>query len=137
VTLGWLVLAPIMALAAAVPVAVFASSGGSPEVATIGLAAPAVESCAPGDTGLVGGFRVCHDGTGGGGGGGLVALLPLIGAVVVGGIVVLIAAFLILERRTTAKLAPAEAGEWWTCSSCGRTNVVGSPRCYACRTWQA
>jgi hypothetical protein len=39
-------------------------------------------------------------------------------------------------RRTSAPLVPADPGEWWTCRTCGKNNVVGSARCYACGAWQ-
>lgn len=28
------------------------------------------------------------------------------------------------------------ANEWWTCSSCGATNLVESARCYSCGSWR-
>jgi hypothetical protein len=51
------------------------------------------------------------------------------------GVIALIAAFVVL-RRTSAPMAQADPGEWWTCTTCGKTNVIGSARCYACGTWQ-
>jgi hypothetical protein len=100
-------------------------------------AAPPVESCSPGDLSSTGGFTVCRDEPGGGGAGGLLSLLPIVVVVVIAGIAVLLGAFLVLERRNRRQLAPVDPGDWWTCRNCGRTNVVGSPRCYACGTWQA
>jgi hypothetical protein len=106
------------------------------------LAAPPFETCAPGETTRPAeGFDdLCgadSPGTGGGGGGGLDlgALLPILGVVGAGGIAALIAAFVVL-RRTSAPMTPADPGEWWTCRTCGKTNVVGSARCYACGAWQ-
>jgi hypothetical protein len=64
-------------------------------------------------------------------------LLPIIAAAVGGAVLALGAAFLVLRRRATAPAGPVDPGEWWTCPNCGRNNVVGSPRCYACGQWQA
>lgn len=30
----------------------------------------------------------------------------------------------------------AGSTDWWTCSNCGKTNMVGSARCYSCGSWQ-
>ena len=101
-------------------------------------AAPGGETCAPGESGAVsGGFQGCGGtGTGGGGGFDIGGLLPIAGIVVAVGIV-LVLAFLVLERRTTKQLAPVQPGEWWTCRNCGKNNVVGSARCYACGAWHS
>ena len=83
---------------------------------------------------------VCDEGTTPGAGGGtldLAALLPILAAAVAGGAIALVAAFLVLRRRAGAPVAPADPGEWWTCPSCGKTNVIDSPRCYACGSWQS
>lgn len=98
--------------------------------------APPTETCRPQETMSAGGFSdICGAAPGGGGGGlNLSALLPIIGVVVIGGAVALLAAFFVL-RRTSAPLVPADPGEWWTCRNCGKTNVVGSARCYACGAW--
>jgi hypothetical protein len=96
--------------------------------------APPRETCAPNETRLAGGFNVCSQSTSGGGFdfGGLTILLGIIAG---GGVVLVIAALVIL-RRTSAPMAPADPGEWWACPTCGKTNVLGSARCYACGTWQ-
>jgi hypothetical protein len=106
------------------------------------LAAPRPgESCpdttpAPGSSGVV-----CGEGSGPDVGGAgtldLSVLLPIVATVVLAGAIALVAAFLVLRRRASAPVAPADPSEWWTCSSCGKTNVIGSPRCYACGSWQA
>jgi hypothetical protein len=83
---------------------------------------------------------VCEEGVDPGGGGAtldVVALLPILAAAIAGGAIALVAAFLVLRRRTAAPAAPADPGEWWTCRSCGKSNVIGSPRCYACGSWQS
>ena len=87
---------------------------------------------------------VCGEGRGtsGGGGGGtgsldMSGLLAVLGAAVGGAAIALAAAFLVLRRRASAPVAPADPAEWWTCRSCGKTNVIGSPRCYACGSWQS
>ena len=83
---------------------------------------------------------ICNDATGpdpnGGGGIDLGGLLPVVGVAVAGGALALVAAFLVLRRRTGGPVAAPDPGEWWTCRNCGKTNVIGSPRCYACGTWQ-
>jgi hypothetical protein len=73
------------------------------------------------------------------GGGGTVdlgGLLPIIVGIGIGALSALVAAFLVLRRRAAAPVTPADPGEWWTCRNCGRNNVIGSPRCYACGEWQ-
>lgn len=74
------------------------------------------------------------------GGGGLdVGLLVMVGAGVAIAGAVVGGGFLVLRRRPSSPQAPpspAEGGDWWTCRTCGRNNLVGSARCYACGTWQ-
>lgn len=66
----------------------------------------------------------------------LADILPLlIVALVVGALVAAGAAY-VLFRTRGAPVAPA-SDEWWTCSSCGAGNVVGSARCHACATWRS
>jgi len=132
-----------VALAALAPGAVL-GGGGSTEAGVgrtgevVALLAPPAETCRPEETRGAGGFSdICGaPGSGGGGGGiNLGGLLPIVGVVVLGGVVALIAAFVVL-RRTSAPLVPADPGEWWTCRNCGKNDVVGSARCYACGAWQ-
>jgi hypothetical protein len=73
----------------------------------------------------------------GGGSADLAGLLPIIAAAGAGAAIALIVAFVALRRRASGPVAPADPGEWWTCPNCGRNNVIGSPRCYACGEWQA
>ena len=63
-------------------------------------------------------------------------LLPIAGGVVAAGILALVVAYFMLRRRASVPLPALDPGEWWKCTSCGATNVVGSPRCYQCGTWQ-
>ena len=100
------------------------------------LAAPPIETCEPGQTVTEGGIRVCSPAITDGGGFAIGGLLPIIVALVVGAGLALVGAYFVLRRRAGGPLDPVDAGEWWTCSNCGRSNVVGSPRCYACGTWQ-
>jgi len=65
------------------------------------------------------------------------SLLPFVAAGLVGAGLALVAAFALVRRRSAVPAAPADPGEWWTCRKCGRNNVIGSPRCYACGEWQA
>lgn len=133
---AWLVLAATLVFAA--PGAVLAGGGPSDAVgggARVEALAPPAETCRPEETMSAGGFSdICGAAPGEGGGLNLGALLPIIGIVVIGGVVALIGAFVVL-RRTSAPLVPADPGEWWTCRNCGKTNVVGSARCYACGAW--
>lgn len=131
-----------MALAGIAPVAVLGGGPGSTSADSRGgervdLLAPPAETCRPEETRGAGGFEdICGaPGSGGGGGINLGGLLPIVAIVVVAGVVAIIAAFLVL-RRTSAPLVPADPGEWWTCRTCGKNNVVGSARCYACGAWQ-
>ena len=73
-----------------------------------------------------------------GGGLGLGLLIPLAGGVLLAGVVALAGAYLVLRRRAGPPLVPepADAEAWWTCSNCGRNNVVGSARCYSCGAWR-
>jgi hypothetical protein len=64
-------------------------------------------------------------------------LLPILAAAGGGVVIALGAAFLVQRRRAAAPAVPADPGEWWTCRKCGRNNVIGSPRCYACGEWQS
>ena len=63
-------------------------------------------------------------------------LLPIAGVVVLAGGLALVGAMVVIRRRTGGPVAPADPGEWWTCRKCGSHNVIGSPRCYSCGTWQ-
>jgi hypothetical protein len=130
----WLVLLVVVVALLPSP-AQGATPGEAAGGAAVAALAPPRETCAPNETRLAGGFNVCTQGTSGGGfdfGG----LTILIGIIAVGGVVLLLAALVIL-RRTAAPKAPADPGEWWTCRTCGKTNVLGSARCYACGTWQS
>ena len=139
--LGWLVLGSIIALAVAAPVAALASVGSGAVREGIGQVAPRPGETCPDTTPAPGSSDFCNDtspttGDVGGGGLDLGALLPFLAAAVIGGLLALVAAFVVLGRRSSGPLAPVDPGEWWTCRSCGKANVVGSPRCYACGTWQ-
>jgi hypothetical protein len=129
----------IIAGGVAAPVAVLAGGSGPGGPVVEGVAAPRPgESCSDA-TPEPGSSDVCQDTVppdDPSGGFDLGLVLSILGVVVAGGFIALVAAFVILRRRPTAPLAPADPGEWWTCRSCGKTNVVGSPRCYACGTWQ-
>lgn len=111
-------------------------TAGADRVAAL---APPAETCRPDETVSAGGFSdICGAPPAGGGGGGgldIGSLLPILGVVAVGGLILLIAALVVL-RRTSAPLVPADPGEWWTCRTCGKNNVLGSARCYACGAWQ-
>lgn len=132
-------LAAALALAAVAPVTVLASgerqlgpvAGPGDRIAAL---APPLETCAPGEVRIVLGLDVCGPETGGGPGFNIASLLPIVGLLVGGGLIALLAAFVVL-RRTSAPPVPADPGEWWTCRNCGKTNVVGSARCYACGAW--
>jgi len=92
---------------------------------------------APGST-----EAVCGEGKGptvdpGGGGLDASGIVGLLAAAVGGALISLAAVCLIVRRRAAAPAGPADPGEWWTCRNCGRNNVIGSPRCYACGHWQA
>ena len=138
---SWISFAALLAFAVAAPVAVLAGSGSAGAEARGGTGiealAPPAETCRPEETRAAGAFSdICGSNSGGGGGGFNVgSLLPILGLVAVGGAVLLIAAFVVL-RRTSAPLVPADPGEWWTCRNCGKNNVRGSARCYACGAWQ-
>jgi hypothetical protein len=107
------------------------------------LAAPRPGESCPDTTPAPGGSEVvCGEGNGPGdsGGGGsidLAALGPILVAAGGGAAIALAAAFLFFRRRAAAPAAPADPGEWWKCRKCGSSNVIGSPRCYACGEWQA
>jgi hypothetical protein len=136
---GWLVLAWIVALAVAAPVAVLAGGRQAPDAGTVRLQAPRPGESCPDSTPEPGSSDVCQDALPPDvtiGGIDLGGVLPILAAVVVGGLLALVAAFFVLTRRPSGPLAPTDPSEWWTCRSCGKTNVVGSPRCYACGTWQ-
>ena len=89
------------------------------------------------------------------------SLLPF----VAGGVALLVALavgwYLVMRRRLSRPFLPDEAvgapggaggvggagsagsagsaggsGEWWTCSNCGSSNMIGSARCYKCGSWQ-
>lgn len=132
-------------VAAAFLLALFLSSLALP-AAMLAVPRPG-ESCpdttpAPGATpGVQSTDTVCGEGTnidpGGGGSVDLAALLPIVATVAAGGVLVLVVAFVVLRRRASVPDAPADPGEWWTCRKCASTNVIDSPRCYACGSWQS
>lgn len=140
-SIGRVVAAWLVAFAAvATPITALAADGPVPAHGDVLLAAPPDETCLPQATDAPAGFDICSPpstGNGGGGGFNFGGLLPLVGAAVVGAGLALVIAYLVLRRRAGPPLDPIDAGEWWTCRSCGRNNVVGSPRCYSCGTWQA
>jgi hypothetical protein len=76
------------------------------------------------------------DNPGGGGSTDFSGLLPIVATVAGVAVLALVAAFIFFRRRAAAPAVPADPGEWWTCRNCGRNNVIGSPRCYACGEWQ-
>ncbi len=131
---AWLV---VVAAAAAPLTATAGEAAPIPDPAVV-LAAPPDETCTPGQTFAAGQFDVCAPPATGAGGGGinLGGLLPILGVLVLGAGLALAITYLVLRRRAGAPLDPVDAGEWWTCRKCGRNNVVGSARCYACGTWQ-
>jgi hypothetical protein len=143
ISLAWPLLLALVALVALAPGAVLGVAGArdavAPDGGRVSLLAPPAETCKPGETMGAGGFSdICGaPGSGGGASGGLNlgGLLPIVAILVVGGVIALIAAFVVL-RRTSAPLVPADPGEWWACRTCGKNNVVGSARCYACGAWQ-
>jgi len=138
--LGWLLLGSIVAFTIAAPVAALAGADGTITRDAAGQAAPRPGETCPDTTPAPGSSDFCDDSTpiNGGVGGGLDlgGLLPFLAAAVIGALLALVAAFVVLGRRSTGPLAPVDPGDWWTCRSCGKANVVGSPRCYACGTWQ-
>ena len=81
---------------------------------------------------------LCNEGGGGGGAGpDLALILMVLGGALVVGVLLLIAAFLYLRRQAGAPLQATDPGsEWWTCRNCGKANMVGTPRCFSCATWQ-
>ncbi len=104
---------------------------------SIFVAAPGDDPCdsytpAPGVT-----EDPCDRGGGGGVAGGVNLLIVGAGVIVAGGILALVVTYLVLRRRASGPFVPADPTEWWTCGNCGKSNVVGSPRCYACASWQA
>ena len=109
--------------------------------AAIGAPLPG-ESCPDTTPGPGASVVACGEGKVGGGGGSgrsldVTGLLPILAAAGGGVVIVLGAAFVVLRRRAGAPAAPADPAEWWTCRKCGRNNVIGSARCYACGEWQA
>ena len=78
--------------------------------------------------------------TPGAGGVGLGLIVAIVAGVVVGAALVAAIGYLVLRRRAGMPMEPPpgapEGGEWWTCRKCGRNNIVGSARCYACGEWQ-
>ena len=66
-------------------------------------------------------------------------ILAVAVAILVAAVLVLGVGALVLRRRARApfELPPGspDSGAWWTCANCGRNNIVGSARCYACGAW--
>jgi hypothetical protein len=142
IALAWPLLVAMLAFLALAPGAALGAGAGFNEAGVgrsgegVALLAPPVETCEPGETRAAGDFsNICDQSPGEGGGLNLGGLLPIVAIVVAGGVIALIAAFVVL-RRTSAPLVPADPGEWWTCRTCGKNNVLGSARCYACGAWQ-
>jgi ABC-type branched-subunit amino acid transport system permease subunit len=132
---AWLLLATLAVLtlgAAAGPAFAVARSAGE-------LSAPAIhEAAVPGDERCADvspdphtGQKVCDEPFFSS-----ASILPIAGAVVVAGLLALVVGYLVLRRRASVPLPALDPSEWWKCPKCGATNVVGSPRCYQCGTWQ-
>ena len=124
-----------LAALAAGPSATFAVGSGAVAPARIAVAdVPPGEDCADPDTIRPGGgLVVCPKAFD------LASLLPFVagGGVVI--LAILVAWYLVLRRRASRPFAPhdpVDAGEWWACSTCGSTNVVGTARCYKCGSWR-
>lgn len=135
-------LASVALLGILAPAVVLAGGIKVTEPSAITAAAPRPGESCPDQTPQPGASEViCNDvngpSTNGGGSLDLGALLPIAGAALAGATIALIAGFLVLRRRTGGPVAAADPGEWWTCRNCGKANVIGSPRCYGCGTWQA
>ena len=125
-------LALVGLLAAAVPGVALGRDGGGLAAPEIHLGAvPPDQRCAESTPDPATGLRPCDPRPASAG-----LLLPVIGGVVAAGILALLATYLVLRRRASVPIAPLDPGEWWTCPKCGSTNVIGSPRCYSCGTWQ-
>jgi hypothetical protein len=143
IPLAWPLIVATLVFAALAPGTARGGGAGSDDTGIarngdeVALLAPPPETCEPGESRAAGDISdICGEGSGVGGGGvNLGGLVPILAIVVVGGVIALIAAFVVL-RRTSAPLVPADPGEWWTCRTCGKSNVVGSARCYACGAWQ-
>jgi hypothetical protein len=131
----WLLLATLAVLtlgAAAGPALAVARSAGE-------LSAPAIhEAAVPGDERCADvspdpntGQKVCDEPFFSS-----ASILPIAGVVVVAGLLALVIGYLVLRRRASVPLPALDPSEWWKCPNCGATNVVGSPRCYQCGTWQ-
>lgn len=82
----------------------------------------------------------------------VLSLLPFVAAGVAVVIAIVVGWFLVMRRRVSRPFLPDEvveagggaagatpgqhaAADWWTCRSCGSTNMVGSARCYKCGAW--
>lgn len=91
-------------------------------------------------------------------------LLPFVAGGVAIVLAVVVGWFLVMRRRVSRPFLPDEAfaagttgsgegagsvsavrpgsgpgagsGTWWTCQSCGSTNLVESARCYSCGSWR-
>jgi hypothetical protein len=94
-------------------------------------AVPEGERCTEGTPNLDAGLKICDKPFLSGD-----TLLPIFGGAALVGVLALLGTFLFFRRRASVPLSPIDAAEWWACPKCGSTNVVGSPRCYSCGTWQ-
>ena len=149
---SWLLaLVAALALLAALPAAAFAVSAPHAPVDRIAIAdVPGTggEDCVddpdlhPGT-----GLRECPKGFD------VASLLPFVAGGLGIVLAVLVGWYLFMRRRASRPFLPDEAaavpggglggggtgagtGDWWTCRTCGKTNLVGSARCYSCGSLQ-
>ena len=149
-----LALIAALAVLAALPAATLAATGSQRPVDRITIAdvpsGPGGEDCVDDPSKQPGvGLRECPKTFN------LGSLLPFIAGGVVIVLAVAVGWFLVMRRRVSRPFLPDDAvaegsdpgvrragaagptsGEWWTCRTCGKTNMVGSARCYSCGSWQ-
>jgi hypothetical protein len=75
-------------------------------------------------------------GSGAGGAGTLGSVLPLVALVVAGVLAIAAIGAVLVVRSQPPRGVPEPVEGWWTCPTCGASNLAEAARCHKCGAWQ-